>query len=385
MTALTFEAVSKSYGDTAVIHSFDATVEDGEFLVLLGPSGCGKSTLLRMIAGLTDISSGNLKFDDEVANGWDVARRKIAFVFQSYALYPHMTVRANISFPLIMESFKPWYNIPIVNSIARRRLQNSQEIKEKTERIAKAFELEQLLDRRPASLSGGQRQRVALARALIRNPSIYLLDEPLSNLDAKLRSQMRAQISSLHREVAKTFVYVTHDQVEAMTMATRIAVMDKGIVQQFGTPDDIYERPANTFVARFVGSPPMNLLPVTHEGDSRLRFGRGVSWRHDGAVPAVADPILGVRPEKLTVSAEGAGFIPVEIMAIERLGSEAQVGCRVVDGDGPDAVLVSSESELIWAKVPSDTDITIGQRRSLSYLPRNVVWFDGTTTERISG
>jgi multiple sugar transport system ATP-binding protein len=337
-----------------------------------------------MIAGLTEITSGQLKFDGEVANGWDVSQRKIAFVFQSYALYPHMTVRANISFPLVMEAFKSVYNIPIVNSIARRRLQNSTEIKEKTERIAKAFELEQLLERRPASLSGGQRQRVALARALIRNPSIYLLDEPLSNLDAKLRSQMRAQISSLHREVGKTFVYVTHDQVEAMTMATRIAVMDKGVVQQFGTPDDIYERPANTFVARFVGSPPMNLLPVVSDDGKTLRFGSGVTWRHEGYVPAVHDLVLGVRPEKLTVHEEGIGHIPVEIMAIERLGSEAQIGCRVVDGDDPDAVLVSSESELIWAKVASDAAVEIGQRRSLGYAPKDVVWFDGATTSRIT-
>jgi ABC-type sugar transport systems, ATPase components len=381
MTALTFDHVSKSFGDTKVITSFDAKIDDGEFLVLLGPSGCGKSTLLRMIAGLTDITSGELRFDDQVANDWDVAQRGIAFVFQSYALYPHMTVRSNIAFPLIMDAFKSWYHIPIIGSVMRRRLLKSAEIARKTEAMARAFELQALLDRRPASLSGGQRQRVALARALVRNPSLYLLDEPLSNLDAKLRSQMRAQISALHQEVGKTFVYVTHDQVEAMTMATRIAIMDAGVVQQFGTPDDIYQRPANTFVARFVGSPPMNLLPVTIAGGTLTHTG-GTVWAHAGAVPTASDAVFGVRPEKFTLVAEGRGLIPVEIAAIERLGNEAQVGCRLRSRVA-DQVLVSGESELIWAKVPADSDARVGDLRSLTYQPHEVIWFDSTTTQII--
>ncbi|MEO2037388.1 MAG: ABC transporter ATP-binding protein, partial [Martelella sp.] len=222
MPALSFRNVSKSFGDNTVIKTFDADIHDGEFLVLLGPSGCGKSTLLRMIAGLSDITSGELLFDGEIANDWQPRRRGVAFVFQTYALYPHATVRENIAFPLIMDAFRPWYHLPVVNMIARARLMKRADIAERTLGIARQLELEPLLDRRPASLSGGQRQRVALARALVRNPSLYLLDEPLSNLDAKLRTQMRSEISALHHKVGKTFVYVTHDQVEAMTMATRI-------------------------------------------------------------------------------------------------------------------------------------------------------------------
>ncbi|MET0429929.1 MAG: ABC transporter ATP-binding protein, partial [Microvirga sp.] len=278
MPELTFKNISKSFGDTAVIEAFNATIHDGEFLVLLGPSGCGKSTLLRMIAGISEITSGEILFDSVVANDWEPKRRGVAFVFQTYALYPHMTVRGNIAFPLVMDRFKTWHHLPIVSTLARRRAMRSPEIVARTEHIARQLELEPLLERRPGSLSGGQRQRVALARALVRNPSLYLLDEPLSNLDAKLRTQTRSEISALHQKVGKTFIYVTHDQVEAMTMATRVIVMDRGVVQQIDTPEAIYDNPANTFVARFVGSPPMNLIPVTAQG-GRLAFSGDLSWR----------------------------------------------------------------------------------------------------------
>src|SRR5665648_205264 len=217
MPQLTFEEVSKSFGNTRVIEGFSAEVPDKEFLVLLGPSGCGKSTMLRMIAGLTDISLGTLRFDERVVNNLTPKQRNIAFVFQSYALYPHMSVRANIAFPLIMDNFRWWHHIPLVGTIVRRRLVKRPDIKSKVEETAQLLELTDYLDRRPKALSGGQRQRVAVARSIIREPSLYLFDEPLSNLDAKLRMQMRAEISSLHRRVQKTFVYVTHDQVEAMT------------------------------------------------------------------------------------------------------------------------------------------------------------------------
>jgi multiple sugar transport system ATP-binding protein len=225
MPNITFEKVTKSYGTTEVLREFSVSVPDGEFLVLLGPSGCGKSTLLRMIAGLTDITSGSVTFDGEEVNRWDVRRRNVAFVLQSYALYPQLTVAQNIAFPMLMASLKSWHHAPIVGPIVRRRLMRSPEIRDKVDAIAAQLQLTELLDRRPAKLSGGQRQRVALARSLVREPSLYLLDEPLSNLDATLRTQMRSDLITLHRTVGKTFVFVIHDQVEAMTMASTIIVI----------------------------------------------------------------------------------------------------------------------------------------------------------------
>ena len=381
MPELTFDQLSKSFGDNLVIDRFDATVHEGEFLVLLGPSGCGKSTLLRMIAGLTPITSGQLRFDDEVANSWNPRRRGVAFVFQTYALYPHMTVRANIAFPLVMDAFKKWYHLPFVNSIARWRLMKDHDIAARTEKIARQLELETLLERRPASLSGGQRQRVALARALIRDPSLYLLDEPLSNLDAKLRTQMRSEISALHRSVGKTFIYVTHDQVEAMTMASRIILIDKGVVQQVDTPERIYDEPANTFVARFVGSPPMNLVPVVHE-DHRLSISNTLSWEHRGEIPDANRLLFGIRPEKMEFRAEGEGAIPAQVTVIERLGAETILGCRLMSNNG-DGKSPTIEENLVYARISGNPRVVIGHRCSLDYRPENVVWFDDSTGKRI--
>jgi multiple sugar transport system ATP-binding protein len=390
MPELTFDKVSKSFGDNVVIDKFSAAIHDGEFLVLLGPSGCGKSTLLRLIAGLSPITSGELRFDGEVVNAWEPRRRGIAFVFQTYALYPHMTVRANIAFPLVMDAFKKWYHLPFVNAVARRRLMKSPEIAARTESIASQLELDALLDRRPASLSGGQRQRVALARALIRNPSLYLLDEPLSNLDAKLRTQMRSEISALHHKVGKTFIYVTHDQVEAMTMATRIIVLNEGIVQQVGTPDDIYNEPANTFVARFVGSPPMNLVPVVHDA-GRLSVSDAVAWTHRGEVPGAGRLLFGIRPEELIFGIADAGPIPAQVAIIERLGAETVVGCRLVSHQhqGEARLLEHQgearlfENDLVFVRVPASLQVRIGDRCSLDYRPEDAVWFDGSTGARI--
>ncbi|WP_236795647.1 ABC transporter ATP-binding protein [Amycolatopsis sp. GM8] len=380
MPSITFENVSKSFRDTQVITSFDAQIEDGEFVVLLGPSGCGKSTLLRMIAGLTDITSGTMRFDGEVVNEWEVAERRLAFVFQSYALYPHMTVRANIAFPLVMAAFKRWYHVPVVNSIARRTLMRSPEISERTARIATALELDQLLDRRPVQLSGGQRQRVALARALVRDPAIYLLDEPLSNLDAKLRTQMRAQITGLHREVGRTFVYVTHDQVEAMTMATRIIVMDHGAIQQIGTPDEIYRSPANTFVARFVGAPPMNLLPIGDEA-SGVRRADLATHVPGLALPDGDDLLLGIRPEKLRFHDDASGPLSATVVAVERLGSETLVGFHLDTAEDRPRTLAPETPH--YAKVPADQPVTVGESCSLSFAAADVVWFDRETTRRL--
>ncbi|WP_082145680.1 ABC transporter ATP-binding protein [Microvirga massiliensis] len=382
MPELTFNNISKSFGDLKVIEAFSTTIKDGEFLVLLGPSGCGKSTLLRMIAGLTDITAGDLLFDGERANTWEPRRRGVAFVFQSYALYPHMTVRANIAFPLVMNAFKTWYHLPLVNAIARRRLMRNPEIAARTERIARLLELEPYLDRRPGSLSGGQRQRVALARALVREPSLYLLDEPLSNLDAKLRTQTRAEISALHHKVGKTFIYVTHDQVEAMTMATRIIVMDKGIVQQIDTPEGIYYNPQNTFVARFVGSPPMNLVSVSHER-GRLAVSGGLAWDHGGEISGASRLIFGIRPEKLHLRPEGSGRIPAQVAIVERLGAETVVGCRLVsDEHGGETRLL--EHDLVFVRLSGNPRIAIGERCALDYRPEDVVWFDHATGARIS-
>ncbi|GMA95394.1 ABC transporter ATP-binding protein [Pseudolysinimonas kribbensis] len=305
MPALTFSSVSKSFGSSEVISDFTAEIPDREFLVLLGPSGCGKSTMLRMIAGLIDISSGDLLFDGRRVNELEPRERNIAFVFQSYALYPHLTVRANIAFPLLMDRFRWWQHIPGIWSIERRRAMRLPEVARKVAEIAEIMELTPLLDRRPKTLSGGQRQRVALARALVRDPSIYLLDEPLSNLDAKLRSQMRIEISTMYQKVGKTFVYVTHDQVEAMTMGTRIVLLDGGIIQQQGTPTEIYERPANAFVARFIGSPAMNLIPVeVAHGGVRIPDA-GILPVSDAPVAAGQSVTLGVRAEKIALAASG--------------------------------------------------------------------------------
>ena len=260
MPRIRFNGITKSFGDHQVIKAFSADVPDNEFLVLLGPSGCGKSTMLRMIAGLTDITTGQLEFDGTVVNGTEPKERDIAFVFQSYALYPHLTVRANIAFPLLMSRFKPYHHLPVVNTLMRRRVLRDPEVDAQVRRVAEMMELTDYLDRRPRTLSGGQRQRVAVGRALIREPSVYLLDEPLSNLDAMLRSQMRAEITALHQRVGKSFVYVTHDQVEAMAMGDRVVVMNHGRVRQIGTPAQVYDEPADTFVATFLGSPPMNLV-----------------------------------------------------------------------------------------------------------------------------
>ncbi|HEY9556576.1 MAG TPA: ABC transporter ATP-binding protein, partial [Acidimicrobiales bacterium] len=244
MASLSFKSVTKSFGDVVAVDDLSLEVADREFLVLLGPSGCGKSTALRMVAGLDEPTSGAIAIGDRVVNGVEPKDRDIAMVFQSYALYPHKSVRQNIEFPLLPRG---------VDKAERGRL---------VAEAAGMLGLSELLDRKPRALSGGQRQRVALARAIVRKASVFLMDEPLSNLDAKLRTQTRAELIELHRRLETTFVYVTHDQIEAMTMATRVAILESGVLQQVGAPQDVYDRPANLFVARFIGGPPMNTLPA---------------------------------------------------------------------------------------------------------------------------
>jgi multiple sugar transport system ATP-binding protein len=373
MPHLSFEAVSKSFGRTEVIHDFNAEVAENEFLVLLGPSGCGKSTMLRMIAGLTDVTSGEIRFDGQRVNELEPRERNIAFVFQSYALYPHMSVRQNIAFPLVMDHFKRIYHIPFVNMIARRMISRRPDVTQRVEQVARMLELEEYLDRRPATLSGGQRQRVAVGRALVRDPALYLLDEPLSNLDAKLRAQMRMEISTLYEKVQKTFVYVTHDQVEAMTMATRIIVLHEGVIQQIGTPENIYNRPENTFVARFIGSPPMNLIPADVAGG---RAALGFGGQSLPAPTELADGayLLGVRPEQVAVGAPESG-LPARVRWVEFLGSETIVAYSLGTDALPDDIVNGGDSVFL-AKLEGTRRIPPGTEVGIGIGPDDVAWFD---------
>ena len=312
MAEVRINDVRKAYDAVEVIHGMDFTIPDGEFVVLVGPSGCGKSTLLRMIAGLEDITSGTIAIGDRVVNSVPPSQRDIAMVFQNYALYPHKTVRSNMAFALKM-----------------RRMDRS-EIDRRVKQAAEVLGLTPYLDRYPRALSGGQRQRVAMGRAIVRDPSVFLFDEPLSNLDAKLRVQMRAEIRELHQRLKTTTVYVTHDQIEAMTMADRIVVMEDGHIRQIGAPLDLYDRPANRFVAGFIGSPSMNLL----EGKVRVN-GSAVVEIGDTAVPVAGAAglsdgqpvVLGVRPEDLHLSDAGLAAV---ISVVEPTGSETHVVSRAV-------------------------------------------------------
>jgi multiple sugar transport system ATP-binding protein len=295
MGSITLKQVTKNFDDVNVIKPLDLEIKDGEFIVFVGPSGCGKSTLLRMIAGLEDTTSGNIEIDGQDATHTPPAKRGLAMVFQSYALYPHMSVRNNIAFPL------------------KRAKVSAAEIETKIANAAKILNLTDYLDRKPGQLSGGQRQRVAIGRAIVRQPSAFLFDEPLSNLDASLRVNMRLEISELHKSLATTMIYVTHDQVEAMTMADRIAVFNGGIIEQVGTPLELYQHPVNKFVAGFIGSPKMNFIDVPN------RDTNGASS-------------LGVRPEHFIIS-QDTGTWSGKVGVIEHLGSESFLHVTLTNGN----------------------------------------------------
>jgi multiple sugar transport system ATP-binding protein len=301
--------VRKAFGPFEVLHGVSVDIADGEFVVLVGPSGCGKSTLLRMLAGLENITSGEIAIGGKVVNTVPPKDRDIAMVFQNYALYPHMTVFDNMAFSLTLAK-------------APRSV-----MEQEVGRAAKILGLEQLLQRFPRQLSGGQRQRVAMGRAIVRNPQVFLFDEPLSNLDAKLRVQMRAEIKELHQRLKVTTVYVTHDQIEAMTMADKIVVMNNGNIEQAGRPLDLYDRPANLFVAGFIGSPAMNLVKGTVSGGA-LRMDDGTEWPlpTNGTRPKEGPAIYGVRPEHLRLDSQG---IPATVQVVEPTGSETQVLMRI--------------------------------------------------------
>ncbi len=319
MAGIVFEQVEKVYPDgTGAICHFDLDVRDGEFMVLVGPSGCGKTTALRMVAGLEEITSGKISIGERVINDVPAKDRDIAMVFQSYALYPHMTVFENMAFGL------------------RLRKLSKDEIDQRVRRAAKTLGIEDFLDRKPRALSGGQRQRVAMGRAIVREPKAFLMDEPLSNLDAKLRVQMRAEISALQRELAVTTLYVTHDQVEAMTMGDRVAVIRKGELQQVGTPKELYDEPVNLFVAGFIGSPAMNMVAARLEregdgltarfGDNRITLPAEMVARRPALEAYIGrDVVLGIRPEDLedgAVAPPGLPTIPGHVRLVEALGSE---------------------------------------------------------------
>ncbi|MEI6302442.1 MAG: sn-glycerol-3-phosphate ABC transporter ATP-binding protein UgpC [Betaproteobacteria bacterium] len=314
MATVTLRDVRKSFGSTPVVHGVNILIEDGEFCVLVGPSGCGKSTLLRMIAGLEEISDGEILIGERVVNNVAPKERDIAMVFQNYALYPHMTVRDNMAFSL---------------KLARTPKEQMQQ------RVAEAagiLGLNEYLERYPRQLSGGQRQRVAMGRAIVRKPQVFLFDEPLSNLDAKLRVAMRTEIKALHQRLKTTSVYVTHDQIEAMTMADRIVVMNAGKVEQIGSPLDLYDNPANLFVAGFIGSPAMNFVPGKVNGNGGISVVPGIEIPLNAGVKAEAgrDVIVGVRPEHLAVSASG---LPVEVVVVEPTGADTQIFCKLAGVD----------------------------------------------------
>jgi sn-glycerol 3-phosphate transport system ATP-binding protein len=306
MASITLKNVVKRYGagKTAnqVIHGVSAEIHDGEFVVIVGPSGCGKSTLLRMVAGLEEISAGDISIGNRVVNNLEPSERDIAMVFQNYALYPHMSVFENMAYGLKIAKVPP------------------DEIKARVDKAAKILEIGPFLTRKPRELSGGQRQRVAMGRAIVRQPQVFLFDEPLSNLDAKLRAQTRLEIQKLHRELGITSLFVTHDQVEAMTLAQRMMVMNAGVMEQFGTPEDVYNRPATTFVAGFMGSPPMNLLK--------------------NAPNAPANTITGVRPEHLDITPSGWALT---VEAVEMLGAERLTYGRWTHAVGDELVIIRTE------------------------------------------
>ena len=331
MAAVSLKDVRKSYTpELQVIHGVNMEIKDGEFIVILGPSGCGKSTLLRMVAGLETITAGEIVIGGRVVNNLEPKDRDIAMVFQNYALYPHMSVYENMAYGL------------------RIRKLSKQEIDARVQNAAGILELKKFLDRKPRALSGGQRQRVAMGRAIVREPQVFLFDEPLSNLDAKLRVQMRAELQALHRRLGTTSLFVTHDQVEAMTLAQRMIVMNAGRAEQIGAPLEVYAKPATTFVASFIGSPPMNLIP---------RDGR----------------LLGIRPEHLEPCAPAAAIINLAVDLVEPLGADTLVYGHL-EGEGSEA--------RVAVRLPADSRVQAG-KLALRYDPANVHWFDPQSGKRI--
>ncbi len=351
MASVSFKNVQKTYGNKVkVIHGISFDIQDGEFVVLVGPSGCGKSTLLRMLAGLEEISGGEILIDDTVINELESKDRDIAMVFQSYALYPHMTVRENMAFSL------------------RLRKADAHTTETRVNNAARILNLDALLDRYPRELSGGQRQRVAMGRAIVRDPKVFLFDEPLSNLDAKLRVAMRAEIKALHQRLKTTTVYVTHDQIEAMTMADRIVVMHDGIVEQIGTPLELFDRPGNLFVAQFIGSPAMNVFKGTVQNGAVQAL--GASWPLPTDVRQVAEGTAvhyGIRPSDLSLASSG---IAAQVVVIEPTGAETELLVQIAD------------QQLVMV-IHGRTNVQPGDTVYLQFDAAKAHLFDGHTEQRL--
>ena len=357
VTAIALRQIRKTYGSLQVIHEVDIDIASGEFLVLVGPSGCGKSTLLRMIAGLEEISGGVLDIGGKVVNALPPSDRDIAMVFQDYALYPHMSVRENMAFGLKMRG--------TAEETIERRVSHAADI----------LKIQPFLDRRPAQLSGGQRQRVAMGRAIVREPSAFLFDEPLSNLDAALRVEMRLEIAKLHNRMKATTVYVTHDQVEAMTLADRIVVLNAGRIEQIGPPLDLYHRPESLFVARFIGSPTMNTLPVTvvaDGGGSAIRLKERTFPLPGQALPA-GEAVFGIRPEDLVACPPEEAWFSGELAVAERLGSQTYGYVEI------------GEARMLTVEFPRDTPIRVGDRIDVRPNLEAAHLFDKASGRRING
>ena len=343
MSKITIKNLEKSFNNIKVIKNFNINISDGEFIVLVGPSGCGKSTLLRMISGLESIDQGEIYLDTKLINNLIPSKREIAMVFQSYALYPHMNVFENMSFGLKMEK------IP------------KNEIHDKVNSAAATLQLEDLLERKPKQLSGGQRQRVAIGRAITRNPKVFLFDEPLSNLDAALRSEMRVEISKLHKKLKSNIIYVTHDQIEAMTLADRIVVLNNGIIEQFGTPNDIYSDPNNIFVAEFIGSPKMNIIKINKDriinSNTIELFKNKITFENFEFKDEI---YLGVRPENISLNDDNEIKLDVKVDLIENLGFEKIIYTKI---SGNEIIIKSSEN-------------VTGQSSKISFSKDKVLFFD---------
>jgi len=325
MSKIIIKNLEKSFGDNRVINNFNINIKDGEFIVLVGPSGCGKSTLLRMVSGLESIDQGEIFLDSKLINNLIPSKREIAMVFQSYALYPHMNVFENMSFGLKMEKI------------------SKSEINQKVNHAATTLQIEDLLERKPKQLSGGQRQRVAIGRAITRNPKVFLFDEPLSNLDAALRSEMRVEISKLHKKLNSNIIYVTHDQIEAMTLADRIVVLNKGNIEQFGTPSEIYSDPNNIFVAEFIGSPKMNIIKINKEqitnSNTLKLFNNNITFENFKFEDEI---YLGIRPEDISLKKDHEIQFNVKIDLIENLGFEKIIYSKVLD----DQIIIKSSENI---------------------------------------
>ena len=370
MASLTISNLYKSFGAVEVLKGIDLSIEDGGFLVLVGPSGCGKSTLLNSIAGLEEITSGEIMIGDKSVAGLHPSKRNIAMVFQSYALYPNMTVSQNISFGMEMQGIEKDERTQAVN------------------KVADTLQISELLDRKPGQLSGGQRQRVAMGRAIVREPEVFLFDEPLSNLDAKLRIDMRTEIKRLHQRLGSTIIYVTHDQIEAMTLATKIAVLKDGCIQQYGSPYEIYNNPSNMFVASFMGAPSMNLIEgqVKKVGDS-VEFQMKISGGDNVSLPVTDVEGLESYIDKLVV----CGIRPEAITDLELLSNnsnaevvEKELLVDVVEPAGSDtfAILELGEKQVV-ARLNGNSRVSAGEKVKLTFNLSQIVFFDKKTEERI--